>query len=234
MVSFLIVGPAGIVTDELNHGKEHIVKKFIVFLALAVAVLPMILIGTAGLSSAERQEKRQPLMGGLGMGRGSIAGFDETGALLRPHRYREWIFIGGPVTPNDMNGGKAAFPEFHAVYIDRPSFAEYRRTGKFPDGTLLVKELISVGSKKAASGNGYFPGDYIGLAAAVKDAKRFPNEPGNWAYFSFEAGKDRAVALATASCNACHKANAAEDWVFTQYYPVLTSEKEDGAKRPKR
>jgi len=30
-----------------------------------------------------------------------------------------------------------------------------------------------------------------------------------------------AAAEPTAACNACHKANAADDLVFTQYYPVL-------------
>ena len=32
---------------------------------------------------------------------------------------REWIYIGTPLTPNDMNGGDAPFQEFHAVSIDR-------------------------------------------------------------------------------------------------------------------
>ena len=32
------------------------------------------------------------------------------GELQRPTGYREWVYVGTPVTPNDMNGGKAAFP----------------------------------------------------------------------------------------------------------------------------
>mgnify|MGYP007132382116 CR=1 FL=1 len=36
------------------------------------------------------------------------------GQLDRPANYREWVYVGTPVTPNDMNDGKAAFPEhFH-------------------------------------------------------------------------------------------------------------------------
>jgi len=153
------------------------------------------------------------------------AQFDDKGALMMPTKYREWVFVGAPVTPNDMNDGKAAFPEFHDVYIDRMSFADYKKTGKFRDGTVLVKELVSVGAKKAASGNGYFPGDFSGIAVAVKESKRFAKEPGNWAYFSFATGKMTADALPTASCNKCHKDNAAEDWVFSQYYPVLKAAK---------
>ena len=37
------------------------------------------------------------------------------GELERPTGYREWIYVGTPVTPNDMNDGKAAFPEQHTV-----------------------------------------------------------------------------------------------------------------------
>lgn len=112
--------------------------------------------------------------------------FDEEGNLLRPGvGYREWIYVGTPLTPNDMNGGKAPFPEFHSVYIRPSDWAHYKKTGKFRDGTMMVKELISVGSKVATSGQGYFMGEFIGLEATVKSAKRFPKEPGNWAYFSF-------------------------------------------------
>ena len=83
---------------------------------------------------------------------GSAAEFDSDGNLKRPEGYREWVFVGTPLTPNDMNGGMAPFPEFHAVYIDPASWAHYKKTGEFPDGTVLIKELISVGSKQATSG----------------------------------------------------------------------------------
>lgn len=151
------------------------------------------------------------------------------GEFLMPQNYRQWVFVGAPVTPNDMNAGKAAFPEFHHVYINPPAFAYYRKTGKFRDGTVIIKELVRVGGKSAASGNGYFPGDFIGLVAAVKDGRRFSSEPGHWAYFSFtgEGGTamDSAAPQKTAACNACHQQNAAEDWVFTQFYPVLRAVK---------
>ena len=68
--------------------------------------------------------------------------------------------------------------------------------------------------------------------------------PGNWAYHSFttpgspmegdemrakmRAGaplKDKAKAFPTAVCASCHQASAAEDMVFTQFYPVLRAAK---------
>ena len=155
------------------------------------------------------------------------------GKLERPTGYREWVYVGTPLTPNDMNNGKAAFPEFHNVYMDPESWAHWKEHGSFREGTILIKELISVGSKKAVSGNGYFQGRFLGLEATIKSKRWFPNEPGNWAYFSFSTPDHRSLlraapALPTASCNACHQAAAADDWVFTQHYPVLRAGKGAG------
>lgn len=152
------------------------------------------------------------------------AKFNKAGELLRPVKYREWIFVGAPVTPKDMNDGKPAFPEFHNVYIDPASWQYWKRTGKFRNGTVFVLEMVSVGDKKSSSGNGYFQGEFGGIAASVKDKKRFPNTPGNWAYFGF-GDKPSAPAQADDACAACHKANAADDMVFTQHYPVLRAAK---------
>ena len=161
----------------------------------------------------------------------AYAKFNKAGELIRPAHYREWIFVGSPVTPKDMNDGKPAFPEFHNVYIDPSSWRYWKRTGKFRDGTIFVLEMVSVGDKKSSSGNGYFQGEFGGLAAAVKSKKRFSNKTENWAYFGFD-DKRTAVAQPDDACAACHKANAAEDMVFTQHYPVLRGGKpKEKAKR---
>ena len=151
--------------------------------------------------------------------------FTADGKLKQPPvNYRKWVYIGTPLTPNDLNDGEAPFPEFHEVYMDPESFADYEKTGKFRDGTVMVKELISVGSKKATSGKGYFMGEFTGLEVSIKDSKRFKDEPGNWAYFSFGHKyplKSEVSMNAVASCNECHQKNAKTDWVFSQYYPAL-------------
>lgn len=147
------------------------------------------------------------------------------GALVRPDvGYRQWIYVGTPLTPHDLNDGNAPFPEFHNVYINPLGYEGYQQSGEWPEGTVLVKELVSVGAKRASSGNGYFMGDFIGLEVSLKDSERYPNEPGGWAYFSFGHEYpliDQAMPNATETCAACHVSNAADDLVFTQYYPVL-------------
>ena len=158
---------------------------------------------------------------------GSVARFDDEGRLRQPEddAWREWVHIGTPLTPNSLNPPVAHFPEFHHVYIDPRAFAHYRESGEFRDGTVLIKELVGVGATEAVSGKGFFPGGFGGLEVAVKDSRRFADEPGGWAYFSFghepPPYPETAEQLTTGACNLCHEAAAARDWVFTQYYPVL-------------
>ena len=79
------------------------------------------------------------------------AEFTDDGQLKVPPlgSWRNWPFIGTPVTPNDMNKGEAAFPEIHHVYMEPSAFAHYEKTGVFPEGTVITKELVTVGTKKA-------------------------------------------------------------------------------------
>lgn len=152
--------------------------------------------------------------------------------------WREWPFVGSLVTPNALNGGEAPFPEHHIVYIDPVSWAAYKKTGKFREGTVIVKELTRVrapdgankdGSTDEVSGTGYFMGAYSGLEITIKSKTLFPKEPGNWAYYSFghkpEPYNATAMKQPVEACNACHEASAAEDFVFTQFYPVLRAGK---------
>ena len=157
-------------------------------------------------------------------GQTALIEFTPDGKLRKPEGYRKWVYVGTPITPNELNGGEAPFPDFHAVYIDPESYSNYEKTGEFRDGTVMIKELVGIGAKEAASGKGYFMGDFIGLEASVKDSKRFKDEPGNWAFFSFGHHyplKGEATKQNAAVCNSCHEASAAKDYVFSQFYPVL-------------
>jgi len=163
----------------------------------------------------------------------SCAHFNSKGELIRPTAYREWIYVGAPLTPDELNNGKAAFPEFHNVYIDPASWEVWKNSGHFRDGTIITKELVSVGSKKTFSGNGYFMGEYLGLEAMVKSKKHFPEASGNWGFFRFtnedyKGLKTVASALPESACLSCHMPNAQQDHVFIQHYPVLRAAKAKG------
>ena len=152
--------------------------------------------------------------------------------------WREWPYVGSLVTPNALNDGNAPFPEHHIVYIDPVSWEDYKKTGKFREGTVIAKELTRVrapeganenGSTDEVSGTGYFMSEYSGFEITIKSKKLYPGDPGNWAYYTFghhpEPYNPTAKRQPAVACNACHEASAAEDFVFTQFYPVLRAAK---------
>lgn len=166
------------------------------------------------------------------------ASFNKDGSVQQPRGWERWVFVGTPLTPNALNDGEASFQEFHNVYIEPSAFDYWSKSGKFPNGTQIVKARTflykadtcdeQTGICSEVSGNGYFQGEYSGLELTVKDTKRFPNEPGGWVYYKFgekPPWAESAKAFPAEACNACHQGNAADDFVFTQFYPVLRAAK---------
>jgi hypothetical protein len=162
----------------------------------------------------------------------STAVFDSDGKLKLPTGYRRWIFVGAPLTPNGLNNGKAGFPEYHHVYVAEKNLDVYLKTGSFPEGTVIVKELTRVlnptfpdGSRTEPSGRGYFNGEFNGMDVTVKDSKRFANTNG-WGFFNFghhplpyaESAKEASAA----ECADCHASFVAKtDMTWIQFYPLL-------------
>jgi hypothetical protein len=158
--------------------------------------------------------------------------YTASGDLILPKNsiWREWVFVGAPLTPNALNGGKAGFPEYHNVYIEPGSYEIFKKTGEFPDGTIMFKELQLTlsgenpdGSRTEPSGRGYFPGAFNGADVTVKDTKRYA-DTGGWGYYNFNHHEPKAPTAAVKpreECAYCHIANAKKDEVWTQFYPML-------------
>src|SRR4029077_12995606 len=81
--------------------------------------------------------------------------FNADGTVNVPTGFRAWVFVGAPLTPNGLNNGKyncdqpggctkSNFPEYHHVYIEKKNVDAYLKTGEFPEGTVIVKELTRV------------------------------------------------------------------------------------------
>lgn len=194
------------------------------FGTLALAAAAIVLGGGAILSA----------FGGLAQAQSSPAWgptWTNHGELALPTDFHEWVFLGSPLTPHALNGGNAPFPEYHNVYVQREAFAEYRRSGEWPEGTIMLKELQLTtpgtnpdGSSVEVSGRGYFPGARNGIDISVKDSRRF-KESNGWGFFNF--GHHAPPYAQTASpqpieaCAGCHIANA-DNMVFSKFYkPIL-------------
>lgn len=152
--------------------------------------------------------------------------FEGKDTLIRPANYREWIFVGSSLGlryEKDADKASASEPQrFNNVYLNPAAYREFSKTGKFPEGTILILEIASAETKKEPGLQGMYQKDVVALEAAVKDTKRFAT---GWAYFSFDDKGDRLKTKAQprpqSSCYDCHDHKAATDHVFTQFYPVL-------------
>jgi hypothetical protein len=151
--------------------------------------------------------------------------FEGKTTLLRPE-YRQWVFVGSSLglnyAPNPPATVNPNAQLYHNVYIDPVGYREFVRTGKFPEGTIMILELASVEIKNEPGLQGSYQRNFVALEASVKDSSRFE---GGWGYFGFtERGgalKAKADPFPANSCWSCHNQKAQTDHVFTQFYPVL-------------
>jgi Cytochrome P460 len=152
------------------------------------------------------------------------------GDLILPKNFEKWVYVGSPLTPNALNGGKANFPEYHNVYMQPWAYEEYQKTNVFPEGTIMFKELQLTlpaqnpdGSRAEPSGRGFFPGALNGADVTVKDSKRYA-DTGGWGYYNFHHYEPKAPTAKLkpkAECGYCHLAGAKKDEVWTQFYVRL-------------
>ena len=149
--------------------------------------------------------------------------FNAKNELVRPEGYREWIFVGASLAMGYNEGASMPEnPKFHNIYIQPFAYQQYKKTGKFPEGTILMMEVLSAGSHASINRRGQFEDKMTGVEAAVKDSKHIPE---GWGYFSFDGGDGKIAPTAKAfpkeRCWSCHSEHGANDNVFTQFYPVL-------------
>src|SRR4029453_15522883 len=176
-------------------------------IAIAIAMIVTLFLSNSRRVAAEQQKQ-------------SAAGSDAHGKLKFPTGFRKLVFVGAPLTPNALNNGKAGFPEYHHVYVEEKNVDAYLKTGSFPEGTVIVKELTRVlnptfpdGSRTEPSGRGYFNGEYNGMDVTVKDSKRFAST-NNWGFFNFGHHAwplaETSTEASAAECAGCHIANVAQ------------------------
>lgn len=151
--------------------------------------------------------------------------YTSSGELIRPEGYRDWKFVGANYGMGYTEGSPdtAANATFHNIYIAPKAYAEFRKTGQFPDKTMLVMEVVKPATNASINKRGVFQDEFLGIEVALKDTKRFPEK---WAYFNFIDRKNntqftQTKAFPAESCWKCHNQHGAADNVFVQFYPGL-------------
>ena len=122
--------------------------------------------------------------------------------------------------------GKGA-KEMHIVYASPGAAAAYRKTGRFPDGTVLVKEVYETQTADMTTGTVSHPQTLKGWFVMVKDSKN--SHPGKalwgdgWGWSWFDASNPTHTTSTDYKndCQGCHTPAQATDWIYVNGYPVL-------------
>jgi hypothetical protein len=151
----------------------------------------------------------------------AAAQFDASGHLQPPVDYRQWAFLtsgfGMTYGPLAATSGP---PNFDSVFVDPRSYEQFVATGAWRDGAIFAVEVRTSEHTGSIVKHGDFQTDLVGLEIEVKDAKRFAN---GWGFFAFDAAlaTPATVEPPTAACYDCHGKHAAVENTFAQFYPTL-------------
>ena len=129
-----------------------------------------------------------------------------------PEGFRRWAHVKSQlVTPDNPRAGR--FVGLHHVYANAQALEGYE-TGRFPDGAVIVFDLLDVRTEKGNTDEG--PRKFTDVM--LKDSLRF-RRSGGWGYQEFQGeGRERALdAAKAAACSACHARLAPDDHVISTF-----------------
>jgi hypothetical protein len=167
----------------------------------------------------------------------SFSGFDlvdKTGNIRKPDGYRDLYQILGTFTVLNaipMSGGspREKGTDIHYTYASPGTAEYYRKTGKFPDGAVLVKEVFGTDHGTLTTGDAHWASGMKQWFVMIKDEKgRYPDNPlwgdgWGWALFKADAPDKQVATDYKKDCLGCHIPAQATDWIYVQGYPVLAA-----------
>lgn len=197
---------------------------------LAIALIAGVAIPAARFSNAEEEKPFAPNVD------------VSTGAIRVPENYREWPMLGTWAHANTGESLRQMGPglhEYHVVYTQPETIAYYKKTGRFPDGAVLVKELLKATTMSMTTGPAVGHATTItGWFVLVRDTKGRYKDSGlwgdGWAWSFFNASDPVHTDSKNykTECLPCHmpardlaRPNApdADKWIYALGYPVLQS-----------
>jgi hypothetical protein len=135
-------------------------------------------------------------------------------AVAYPDGYRGWLHLKSMAITDRSHPLFEAFAGLHHVYVNERGRAAAQQGKPYPDGSVLVFDLLEGRAGGGALTEG--PRKFIGVM--VKDARAYP-ETGGWGFEAFKGDSrtERVVTDARTQCFACHQAQQPRDFTFTEY-----------------
>lgn len=188
--------------------------RFIVISSVAIAGLLALVSFTAdGQTNAEPNDP------------GARAVVDKNGNMRVPAGYRTSYQFLGSWAVADKAGESPT--QLHIVYASPGTIAAYRKDRRFPDGSVLVKEIFQTATGPMKTGSVSRAETLKGWFVMVKDSKnRHPDSPlwgDGWGWSWFDAGRPLKTTSTNfeVNCKPCHVPARATDWIYVQGYPPL-------------
>jgi len=158
---------------------------------------------------------------------------DDSGNITLPQDFRsDWTFLGTwSIAEKDVDRASEASGHgaagLHNVYT-QPGVAEYfRQNDKFPDGAVLVKELLKAVTAPMTTGTVSRGNEVEGWFIMIKDTEgRFSSNPlwgdgWGWALFNADQTNTPVTKNYRAECVGCHIPARNDDWIYISGYPIL-------------
>ena len=154
---------------------------------------------------------------------------DPRAPLAVPKDYRtRFAFLGAwAVSAGEGKAPIRGSKELHNVYALAETVEAYRKTGRFPDGAVLVKEVLHTRTQPMTTGIVSSASELAGWFVMVKDTQnRYPDSPlwgegWGWAYYDAAAPTKITTTDYRLDCLGCHVPAKGTDWIYVGGYPVL-------------
>ena len=139
---------------------------------------------------------------------------------------RDWVLLGSfSVLADDPEAGAK---EFHVVYTLPENVDAYRKTGAFPDGAVLVKDVFATKTEALTTGTSSYADTLIGRFVMVKDqankyagASPLWGDGWGWAFYEGAETKKTVSTDYKEDCLGCHEPVRNQDLLYIQGYPIL-------------
>ncbi len=131
-----------------------------------------------------------------------------------PEGYRLWSHVKSMI----LQEGHPLYESFggiHHVYANAKALEAMKAGKPYPDGSVLVFDLLEAKSEN----NAIVEGARKVVGVMQKDSRKFA-ATGGWGYEGFKGDtRERVVTDAQSACHSCHSSQKEQDYVFSTYRP---------------